>query len=297
MSRYSIATRFPKAGLLFRARTISNAYETIAFIKRHRRLPRFSRSGYLNDLLFVLRASESDLVLRSFTSDKEFVKIFVRGVTGEELCVPTLDVIRRADDLDDYAFPEDCIAKPTHLSGEVVFIRHGDVSDEDRARMKSWFGRNLADLTGEQNYACLDPKIIIEPWLRFEGKTARDFKVHVHQGKVTMVDYVGDRNHANNDRLVFNRDWEQQNVHFPEKHGADWRYTPLSKAEAKALRPRRWHHMVEIAETIGRHFPYVRVDFYTDGEERIYIGELTHISDNARKLMRPVEFERRYVTG
>ncbi len=245
MSRYSIATRFPKAGLLFRARTISNAYETIAFIKRHRRLPRFSRSGYLNDLLFVLRASESDLVLRSFTSDKEFVKIFVRGVTGEELCVPTLDVIRRADDLDDYAFPEDCIAKPTHLSGEVVFIRHGDVSDEDRARMKSWFGRNLADLTGEQNYACL----------------------------------------------------EQQNVHFPEKHGADWRYTPLSKAEAKALRPRRWHHMVEIAETIGRHFPYVRVDFYTDGEERIYIGELTHISDNARKLMRPVEFERRYVTG
>lgn len=264
---------------------------------RHRRLPRFGKTGYLNDWMHRLRAEESDYVLRSFTADKELVKLFVRGVTGEDLCVPTLGVIRDVSQIDDYRFPPDSVVKPTHMSGPVIFVRDGEVSRQDRERMKQWMRVNFADLTGEQHYARLQPKIIIEPWLKLNGDHCQDFKMHVSHGRMTAVDFVGDRFEGGTHRMVITRDWKRAPVRLPDLQAADAPEPEEGDGEIEFSRPKQFDRMIAIAEEIGKHFPYIRVDFYTDGEDRIYIGEFTHISGNARKRFRPAEFERRYVTG
>lgn len=297
MLRFKIVKNVPFAGMALRSRTISNAYETLMFMLKHRRVPDFDRTGYRNDLLHRMRISESGYVERAFSSDKELVKIFVRGVTGEDLCVPTLGVIRNIGDIDGYEFPPDCVVKPTHMSGEVVFVRDGYVSVADRARMKAWMKQNFGVLTGELHYMKLEPKIIIEPWLRLTGEGSDDIKLHLYDGKVNVCELCFNRFGGEARWALMTPDWRLLRVTSPDYPMMDDAEYARTAPEAIRNRPANFDRMIAIAEQIGRHFPYVRVDFYSDGKDAIYIGELSHITANAKERLFPVEVERVFISG
>ena len=293
MSRFALVRAFPAAGFLFRPKPISDLYETLAFIYRHRRLPDFERTGYLNDLMHTMKVCQSEFVARSFTTDKELAKIFVRGVTGEDLCVPTLDVIRDVDHIDSYRFPGNCVVKPTHLSGEVIFLR-GDATREERRRMRRWMKLNFADMTGEANYSRLDPKIIIEPWLKLNGAFSHDYECHVDRGRVVAIDLGMGENGEDGRWASFSRDWERLPVRSLDAEDLVEASTG-EMAQSGMDRPAQLSRMIEIAETIGRDFCHVRVDFYTDRKDVLYVGEITHVDNGARERLQPIEAERFYI--
>lgn len=294
MSRFALVKAFPAAGFLFRPKPISDLYETLAFIYRHRRLPDFERTGYLNDLMHTMKLCQSEFVARSFTTDKELAKIFVRGVTGEDLCVPTLDVIRDVDQIDSYRFPGDCVVKPTHLSGEVIFL-HQDATPEERRRMRRWLKLNFADMTGEANYSRLDPKIIIEPWLKLNGTFSHDYECHVDRGRVVAIDLGMGENGEDGRWASFSRDWERLPVQSLDAEDLD-EASGGEMAHSGMGRPAQLSRMIEIAEMIGRDFCHVRVDFYTDRKDVLYVGEITHVDNGARERLHPVEAERYYIS-
>lgn len=298
MIRFFLVKHVPLAGWLFSTWLFSNLYELLVFVAVHRRWPRFHRTGYLNDLLFGIRASEDDIILRSFTSDKEFTKQFVRGVTGEQLGTPTLDVIRSAEALDGYRFPPESVVKPTHMSGKLVFVGpDGAVSVSDRARIKGWMSENFGIMTGERHYLRLEPKVIVEPWLKLNGGYCNDYKFTVFKGVVRVVELTVGRFEGGEKCAVFDRDWEPLDVRSRDFPALDLNRSTGGDLPELLRKPALFEKMVAVAEAIGRLLFFVRVDVYTDGVERLYVGEISHVPANVRERFETIESERAYLTG
>lgn len=273
----------PVLGYLFRPWIISNLYEALGFLLTHRRWPNFRKTGYINDLLFRIRARETDHVFRSFTSDKEFSKIFVRGVTGQDICVPTLAVLRNAAELDQYTFPDYCVIKPTHMSNEFVFHETGQLPDEKRACIRRWFKMNFADMTGERNYQRLEPKVIVEPWLKLNGAFAHDFRFHMYNGQVAWIGLRARVSTSKEISFQLTPDWCLKEG---PKSGED-----TAVVDIAALKPKQLPRMIEIAQQIAGFADYVRIDFFSDGEDQLFAGEISHIYGGVRKVFKRVDSE------
>ena len=293
MTRFRLVSTYPRLGVLFRPWAVSNLYEGLVFILKHRRWPKFEKTGYFNDLLFRIRASESDFVFSSFTADKEFSKIFIRGITGEDLSVPTIAVLRSEAEIDRFAFPDRCVIKPTHMSGEYLFHETGAVSDGNRARMRRWLKMNFGDMTGERHYLHLQPKIIVEPWLRLNGNFCHDFRFHMYKGQLTTVGIaIRDSTRKGGHRLQLTPDWElYRGEDFFDGPEGTRPYT-----DAQSLKPDCLPRMLEIARLVSRYVDYVRVDFFSDGQDQFYVGEISHVIAGVREVFEPVELERVFTT-
>lgn len=249
----------------------------LQFIRAHGRLPQKRLS--FNDLLFQLKASERiDSALLGFISDKQLVKLFVRSVVGEEFNVPTLSILKNEAEVRNYDFQKNCVVKPTHASGEVIFT--GSDGNVNRSKVISWLKYDYYKKTRERNYRNLEKKIIVEP-LIFGRSDNLDYKFHCYHGKVRLLQVDTDR-HVNHTRAFFKRDFER----LPFSIGY-----PIS--EVKVSRPENLTRMIEIAECLSSYFPYIRVDMYTDGE-RFLVGELTNLHGNAHEPFFPLEAEEKF---
>jgi len=270
---------------LFSVKPISDFYDLCAFVQTHRRIPNFRKTHYFNDYLFHLKATGENLALRRKTSDKEQTKNYLADLLGVNYSVPTLDIIADAKAVADYQFPAWSIVKPTHMSGVVFRCGAQQPTTAERAVMRSWFDLDYGVMTGEWNYRGLQPKIIIEPFLTLNGGASHDVRFFVYQGKVQVIEvYCGRYRDPTMD--FFDRDW----VAIP-----DIRATRYGRSAAPIAPPKRLPAMLEIAERVGRELSFVRVDFFTDFEDRFFIGELTHINGNARVHFEPVSSERLFL--
>ena len=236
----------------------------LIFLHVHRRLP--TDGMLVLDVLHRLKTSGAlQDPLRVMTTDKELVKDFIRARVGEQYNVPTLQVLRSAAALDDYAFPEAACIKPTHMSGEVQFSRPG--APPDRAQIRSWFGRSHYLRLREANYRTLVPKVIVEP-LVFGGADLLDYKVFCCNGvpRVIQVDFDRKQFHT---RRYFTAQWQQLDL--------TWEYQTWP---GRLERPANLAEMLAVAAALAAPFNLVRVDLYSDGT-RCCVGELTHCPNGA----------------
>ncbi len=248
----------------------------IMFVRAHKRLPR--RTHTYNDVLYRIKTSKEILdPLRVFVSDKEFVKLYVRGTVGDEYNVPTLDVIRSREAVDAYEFPLSCCIKPTQVSGDVMFRRHGE--QIDRERIKRWFDLNYYRTNREANYKLLEPKVIIEP-LIFGRSNVEDYKVFCYKGVPRLIQVDVDR-HIEHKRKYFDANWNE--LDFSIKY---------PRTEKSIPRPTNLSEMLFVAGELAKNFSFVRVDLYSDGSQ-VYVGEITHCADNADGRFTPAAAEER----
>jgi hypothetical protein len=235
------------------------------FIKTQRRLP-FTRK-YLNDAFFKMKVSkELERPLRVFTTDKEYVKLFIKAVLGEEYCVPTIQILHDDHSVDNYTFPAQCCIKPTHSSGQ-YHIREND-SPLPLETFKGWFDDNYYVRSRERNYKHLIPKVIVEP-LVFESATITDYKFYCFKGTVKIINVS-----SKTDKSVKSQDrgpgWNLL-----------WHWGDQEPASSDTVsRPGNLHEMIKACEVIAQYFDLVRVDFYTNGVD-LFIGEISHCDGNA----------------
>lgn len=248
-------------------------FSLIRFIDSHKRLP--ARTKTFNDVLYRAKTSEEMLdPLRVFVSDKEFVKLYVKAVVGDQYNVPTIDVLRSVEAVDSYDFPAACCIKATHASGRLILRTHGEPVDKDRIR--SWFDLNYYRVRREPNYKNLKPKVIVEP-LIFDSDNVSDYRVFCYDGKVKMIMIDMDiRNKPERRRLLFD---------------ANWNVLPCSlgypKSEKSLPRPANFEEMVYVAERLSERFEgVIRVDLYTDGE-KVLVGEVTNTHADASQSFIP----------
>ncbi len=260
--------------MLPRDRAGDRIFGLIEFVRVHNRLPQ--KVLRFNDYLFHMKTGDEIVnPLRVFVTDKELVKIYVKGVVGDRHNVPTIDVLRSPEALDGYRFPDDCCIKPTHMSGRVAFRRNGGPVDLDKIR--GWFTTNFYDLTREANYRHLSPKVIVEP-IVFGDTNVNDYKFICHEGIPRLLQVDFDRR-ADHSRKFFDRHFVEQDFALQYK-----RYT------GAFARPRNLARMFEVAAALAKAFSFVRIDLYSDGDE-CYVGEITNCHGNASERFLPASTE------
>lgn len=239
-------------------------FACLRFLRFHRRFP--SSAMTYSDVLYRIKTTDDILdPLRVFVSDKEFVKLYVKAVVGDQYNVPTIDVITRRDSIDTYQFPASCCIKPTHVSGYVVFRRSGEAVD--RERIKSWFGVNYYRVNREANYKLLQPKIIVEP-LIFGSSNVEDYKIFCVNGVPKLIQVDVDR-HIEHKRKYFDAHWRE--LEFSIKY---------PRTDSTLAPPQNLDEMLKVAAELSKRFWFVRVDLYSNGTQ-LYVGEITHCADSA----------------
>lgn len=253
-------------------------FSWLKFIRVHGRMP--SRNPTLfNDVLFKIKSThEIADPLRVFLTDKEYFKLFVAAIVGENYTVETEAVLRSKADVDSYTFPDGFCAKPTHMSGEVLIVKRGESFDKDR--IKRWFDLDHYAISRERNYRLLRPKVIIEKII-FGESDITDFRIFCVGGKakVFCID-VG--KYSNYRRAFYSIDW--QKLDFSLGH-------PLYEGEIE--RPENLSEMIEIAEKLARQLNFVRVDFYSNGKQ-CFLGEMTNCHASASQQFIPIDAEYRF---
>ena len=250
-------------------------FSTAFFLEAHRRLPKRD-SGLFSDFIFYEKLRAGDAALRRTISDKYEVKQFIAERAGMRYVVPTLALIDDRAMVREYDFPTRCCIKPTHASGAVILRTAGEPVDS--GQIERWFEMDYYRAGRERNYKGLEPRVIVEP-LVFDRVDNEDLKFFCRNGEVRAVQVDFDRR-TDHRRRFYDRDWNEQ----------DWSMG-FPRAARGMERPDNLEEMVAVAETLSAGFPFLRVDFYSDGRD-ILCGELTNWPENATGRFFPRSAER-----
>lgn len=246
----------------------------ITFVRAHRRLP--THKLLFNDVLYKIKTG-NELIdpLRVFVSDKEFVKLYVKAVAGDQFNVPTIKILRTIEEVKNYQFPSDCCIKPTHLSGKVILRKQS--SAIDFVEIDTWLNSTFYHATREANYKTLKHKIIVEP-LIFNGNDLCDYKIFCYNGKPKLIQVDIDR-HIDHTEKFFDLEWNEM---------------PFSiivlRSSRQIERPKNLDKMLAVASLLSSNFNFVRIDLYSNGEECL-VGEITNCPTNATGFFIPASGE------
>lgn len=234
-------------------------FSFITFLRMHRRLP--SSKPLMNDVLYKMKIT-GELMdpLRVFVSDKEFVKLYVKAVAGDQFNVPTLKILRSIEEVRSYQFPPDCCIKPTHMSGQVILRKQDKPIDFEK--INKWFSMSFYHANREVNYKTLRPKVIVEP-LIFNSDNVTDYKIFCYMGKPKLIQVNMDR-HLENTEKILDTEWKEMpfSFHYP-------------RSERPIEKPANLQKMLEVASLLSQQFNLVRVDLYSNGKECL-VGEITN---------------------
>ena len=266
---------FRVSDLLPKTRAFDYGFALAQFVRAHRRLPRKSGGG-LNDALFHIKTSREMLdPLRAFVSDKAHVKQYVSEKVGDAHNVPTIAVLQSYEEAREFSYPADCVIKPTHMSGEIIFRRSGSAVDLEKVR--SWFDRDFYCVTREVNYRHLRPRVIVEPYI-FGRDAVEDYKVFCLHGQPFIV------------QVDFNR----HTRHSQNLYTTDWNMLPFAMSSPIGpgrSRPSNLDEVISIAAKLSDEFNLIRIDLYTD-EQTILVGEITNCHQAGRGRFVPAVGER-----
>jgi len=126
----------------------------------------------------------------------------------------------------------------------------------------AWLQYEHGVKAGEWWYGLIRPQNLIEPdFAPTPDASLSDWKFHVGGGRTFAVQLDLDRSTAHR-QLMFDRDFNFINEELFFQTG-----TPVSK-------PSQYDKALQVAEAIGAHFEYARVDLYIV-EDAVYLGEIT----------------------
>src|SRR5579871_4918166 len=253
------------------ANSVDRLFLLARFFRAHNRFPREpdSPKATFNDLIFSRLARDDWSNLERFCIDKHYVKSFIGGFCPELRTASTIDVIKlsttTAPDAIESALlarlGQRVVAKPTHGSGAVLYLRnrpsHDEINRFSRTATHSYYRRSRESL-----YAGLERKIVLEEDLSEHDVAPVDYKFFCARGDVFFCQVDVDRFRGHKRALVTPA-FEPINVRYMHD-------VPTQSV----TRPEKFDDMVRIAEKLSSPFSFVRVDLYCT-KNAVYFGELT----------------------
>lgn len=205
--------------------------------------------------------------------DKVKVKDYVATLIGEDYVIPTLATYDSFDEIDFDKLPNQFVLKCNHDSGNVIVCKDKHKLDIVRARklLTDALTTDFYLLGREWPYKYVKRKIMAEtllttydePFYNRQGMT--DFKFSCFNGRVNDVMVCLERESGDTKFYFFDTNWDLLRYNIRGKNAPEGFTIP---------KPENFEKMVEIAETLSKDIPYLRLDLYNlDGE--IYFGEMT----------------------
>ncbi|MCG3880531.1 ATP-grasp fold amidoligase family protein, partial [Psychrobacter sp. Ps6] len=193
---------------------------------------------------------------------------YIKEKGYSDILVPLYNAYDSVNDIDFSDLPSSFILKGNNGCETNIIVRDKSLADMDEIKkeVSSWCFNNQVVLTGKEwCYKHIPFKITCEELLvnnESEGNEIDDYKFLCFNGRVEFI-WVDKNRFTGHTRTFFDRKWGRVNVTSDR---------PVSKELIQ--KPWGFDKMLEIAEDIGKDFPFARVDFYSLNN-RIYFGEIT----------------------
>ena len=216
-------------------------------------------------------------------ADKVAVREYVAKTIGEQHLIPCLGIWGNPEDINFDALPNQFVLKCNHNSGLGMCICK-DKSKLDVVKVKKELKKGLAQdyyLSGrEWPYKNVPPRIIAEAYMADSQGRLDDYKLMCFNGQVKCSFVCSDR-------------FSEKGLHVTF-FDTDWNVMPFERsypAVKEGLpKPTQYEKMVELAQTLSKGIPFVRVDFYeVDG--KIYFGEMTFYPGCGFEAFQPEQWD------
>ena len=146
-----------------------------------------------------------------------------------------------------------------------------------------WLNGSFGLDTGEWWYNCFTKYILLEEEIKdLNGPISYNF--HVANGRVLYINFFRKPEIGSNEKPQDTR-FDSKFNQLPDQHAS------CTRVLIKNLSSNTKEKMKFFAEKIGLSFPYVRIDFLLDENQKIYLGEITLSPTNGFES-RPAEFEK-----
>lgn len=207
--------------------------------------------------------------IKSICADKYKVRDFVASRGYEDILLPLLGVWESPSNIDFSNLPQRFVLKCNHGCACNIIVEDKSLLDVNLAKTKldKWLKKDYGLSYNEGHYSKIKPLIICETFLPVKSYSdVVDFKIHCFHGEPKWIGICYDRdiNGENPQEMVYSPAWERLMYLKSDRYD-----------DGKQLAcPQNLSRMLEIAKTLSKDFPYVRVDLYSVGE-KIFFGELT----------------------
>lgn len=254
--------------------------EQIAFAPQLGYWPRIDDPRSFNEKVLHRKFRGGDPLFAT-VEDKLAVREYVSGKIGDEYLPELYHVTDDPETIPFEDLPGSFAVKLTHGTGFNVFVRDGCEWDPEavRERCREWMAADFGERFNEYWHREIEPRIVVEEFLETdEREFPPDYKFFVFHGSVEYVQVDFDR-FGDPSRRFFDREWD------PQEFRKD--FLPLGPV---VDRPSHFEEMVDVAETLGEEFDFVRVDLYHPGEEVVF-GELTVAPASGRTPFLPRRYD------
>jgi len=218
--------------------------------------------------------------------DKIKAKEIVKDKIGEEHVIPLIGVWDRFDDIDFSKLPNSFVLKCNHDSGSAKVIKNkNDLTEQDikslRKHFKHRLKTNMFYFAREYPYKKLKPQIFAEKYMVDESNyELKDYKFYCFNG-VPEIYYIA-KERGPDTRMDFYdmkcNHLDIVNIHYNSDHPV------IGK-------PPHFEEMVEIAKTLSKGFPFVRIDLFST-KDNVYFAEYTFFAGAGLYLFEPEKWEK-----
>jgi hypothetical protein len=218
-------------------------------------------------------------------ADKVLVKDWVREKIGKEFIIPTLYYGKALPLVSERGWHVPLVIKANHGSGWNYFVKN----EKDLIWMKiekltkRWLkNKNYGEFNGEWLYSRIKPQILVEPYIFSENNmNPTDYKVWVFNGQPKFIQVDTDRDFDLKESF-YDLNWNKMDLCLGKK-----RHTDIALEKPKSL-----NLILELATKLGKHFDFVRVDFY-EVNGKPYFGEMTFYPNAGYSDIQPLEWDQK----
>lgn len=219
--------------------------------------------------------------------DKYDVKDFIKAKGLGNILVSDYGVFESFDSINWESLPNRFVIKDTLGGGgnSVIIVKDKNrfLLTDSKKYIKKWLQTNYTIKSDGREwpyYSGKSHRILIEEYL--DSKTGlTDYKFFCFAGKIACVYVIGNRVVGEHGELAI-MDENFHRLPYQSKTQATMKKDPVM--------PPNFERMKDVARTLSKDFPHVRVDLYNvDG--KIYFGELTFYGASGYQQFEPDEFD------
>lgn len=218
--------------------------------------------------------------------DKYAVKEYISKTIGAQYVIPTLGVWSHFDEIDFDLLPNQFVLKCTHDSGGLIICKDKTKLDKVKAKKKieECLRHNFFYGQREWPYKNVPHRIIAEPYMEDKKtKDLRDYKFFAFDGMVRALFIATERGSKEETKFDF---FDDDFKHLPFRNG-------YPNAEKLPEKPVCFDEMKELASTLSKGIPEVRVDLY-EVNGKVYFGEMTFFHWSGFKPFEPEEWDYKF---
>lgn len=229
--------------------------------------------------------------LFTIATDKLKSRKYVADRVGDEILPALYFNSDNAESIPLESLPDSFVIKSNFGSGQFRIIDDAATVNEQALikDCREWLSKDYylhkAIIDGHYNfdYHQITPQIMIEKRLTgCHQDIPRDYKFYVFHGRVKYV-HVDTNRFGKRSMRFFDRQWNPQEF---QKGG-----NPLGPVIDE---PEQYNQMIEVAESLGQEFDFIRVDLYITENNNVKFGELTPNPGAGKSPFKPKNVDNKF---